>query len=94
MSSQRREYEVLDDIHRLVRVTGAIQGEGPPCDRPEAEIPNRCWDLVYDDGHSAILRTRTEFVDAGFCVTYVGPLSWYEGRPHLDTVNLNWLRIY
>jgi len=87
-----RAFEIAD-IQRLVRVTGTLVGEGEICDRPDAEQPNRCWELDYGYGDPVVFRSRSPLVGTGVCITFVGPLGWYEGRPHLDTINYSWLMV-
>jgi len=77
-----------------VRITGTLSGNGDPCDRPDAENPNRCWDLDYGYGEPALFRTKSTFVATGGCVTYVGPLGWFDGRPQIDSINFSWLKSY
>jgi len=84
----------LTDIHRMVRVVGTVEGEGDVCDRADAEVPNRCWELRYGHGEPGVLRTRSALVEPGACIAYVGPLGWYAGRANFDTLNYSWLRLY
>ena len=54
---------------------------------------NRCWDVDYGFGRT-IFRSNSEFLQTGACVTYVGPLSFYNGEPQLNVNNFSWMRIY
>ena len=78
----------ISDIHRVVRVTGTLAGTGDDCG-----AGYRCWDIDYGSG-LAIFRSNSEFLQTGACVTYVGPLSFYNGEPQLNVNNFSWMRIY
>ena len=60
---------VVEDIHRVVRITGNLAGTGGECG-----AGNRCWDLDYGFGR-AIFRSNSDFLQTGACVTFVGPLG-------------------
>ena len=83
------------DVHRMVRITGTLEGNGSGCGGDY-----KCWNVGYgDDGNgqpfgSVIFRTNSQFVSGGTCVTYVGPLNWYQSDPQLNVVNFTWLRNY
>ena len=83
------------DVHRMVRITGTLEGNGSDCGGG-----SKCWDVGYgDDGNgqsfgSVIFRTHSELVSGGTCVTYVGPLNWYQSDPQLNVANFTWLRNY
>lgn len=79
---------VVEDIHRVVRITGNLAGTGGECG-----AGNRCWDLDYGFGR-AIFRSNSDFLQTGACVTFVGPLSFYQGEPQLNVGNFDWMRIY
>ena len=78
----------IDDIHRVVRITGTLAGTGGDCG-----ADYRCWDVDYGFGR-AIFRSNSEFLTTGACVTYVGPLSFYNGEPQLNVNNFSWMKIY
>ncbi len=77
------------DVHSLVRITGILEGEGETCGGS-----SRCWNLNDAGGSSIVFRTSSEIVGTGSCVTYVGPLGWYQDDPQLNVDNFDWLRIY
>ena len=78
----------IDDIHRVVSVTGTLAGTGGECG-----AGYRCWDIDYGFGR-AIFRSNSEFLTTGACVTFVGPLSFYNGEPQLNVNNFSWMKIY
>ena len=84
-----RPLDIGADVGRLVRVSGALEGEPSACGGG-----NRCWFLSYGHGQPLILRTQDPRAYTGVCVAYLGPLGLYDGRLQLDTVNLDWLRVY
>ena len=79
---------VVDDIHKVVRITGTLAGTGGDCG-----AGNRCWDVDYGFGR-AVFRSNSEFLQTGACVTFVGPLSFYQSEPQLNVGNFDWMRIY
>lgn len=82
---------VLDrsDANKLIRVTGQLDGRGNTCGSG-----NRCWELAYGFGDPLILRTSHPLAEFGTCVTYVGPLGVFRGNLQLDSINLDWLKVY
>ena len=62
-----------EDIGRLVTITAPLQG-------PEVEcgLNYRCWDLDYGFGN-AVFRTSSTFAATGACITYVGPVGFFDG---------------
>ncbi len=70
-------------------MTGRLDGQGGTCGSG-----NKCWDLDYGFGETVIIRTAHEDAATGHCVTFTGPLSAFRGNLQLDTVNLDWLRVY
>ena len=67
---------------QLVRVNGIL---GPDADGRAGQIcggDNRCWGIKYGTGDEMIrLRSRSNLLDTGECVTVVAPLSYFRGRP-------------
>lgn len=78
-----------NDVHRLVRITGILEGAGDACGDGW-----RCWTINDAGGSSIVFRTRSEIAGTGSCVTYVGPLGWYQDDAQLNVDNFDWLRIY
>ena len=78
-----------NDIHRLVRVTGRLEGEWTACGGS-----SRCWSLDYGHGAPAIFRSSSTLVDTGMCVSFVGPASSFEGSTQFNVENFSWLKIY
>ncbi len=76
------------DINSLVRVTGTIDG----IDQPECGSAV-CYNMSYGD-ESVILRSSSQFLAVGNCVTYVGPVRAFGANPQLDTLNFDWLWVY
>ena len=78
-----------NDIHRLVRVTGRLEGEWTACGGS-----SRCWSLDYGNGTPAIFRSSSTLVDTGMCVSFVGPASSFEGSPQFNVENFDWVKVY
>ena len=74
------------DLNRVVRVMGTRTGDGNRCGGQ-----NRCWDLDYGFGDSLVVRTSNENAFTGACVTYTGPLGFYDGKYQLNVANPDWL---
>jgi uncharacterized protein YqiB (DUF1249 family) len=77
------------DVHRIVRVTATLEGAPNSCGGD-----SKCWNVNYGHGAPAIFRTSSTIVGTGSCITFVGPLSWYQDDAQLNVENLSWLRIY
>ncbi|MCB9526885.1 MAG: hypothetical protein H6701_00545 [Myxococcales bacterium] len=83
-----------EQIHQLVRVTGLLRNEST------CGGENRCWDLMApgpdgtDGARLGIYRSRSQFAATGACVTYVGPLGWFQNDAQFDVVNFTWSRVY
>jgi hypothetical protein len=73
------------DQGRLVRVTGALEGEPTDCNGA------KCWTLNYAGQAPVTFRTKSMYVMTGSCVTYVGPVSLFNGAVQLNTLNYDWL---
>ena len=74
------------DLSRIVRVTGILEGNGDRCGGN-----NRCWTLNYGFGQPVVVRSASEEAYTGACVTYTGPLGFYNGNYQLDVSNPDWL---
>ena len=79
----------IDDYGKIVRVAGTL-GTGVSCGG---------FALCYPLSHGTRVityRTTSEFVGAGDCVTFVGPVGSFPGplelapEPQLDTINFDW----
>jgi hypothetical protein len=77
------------DVHRIVRITGTLEGEPSGCGGD-----SRCWNLGYGHGAPGVFRTRSTIVDTGSCVTFVGPLGWFQSDPQFNVDNYSWLKVY
>jgi hypothetical protein len=77
------------DVHRIVRVTGTLEGEPSGCGGD-----SRCWNINYGHGAPAVFRTRSTIVGTGSCVTFVGPMGWYQSDPQFNVDNYSWLKVY
>jgi len=77
------------DVHQVVRVTGTLEGEPMGCGGDA-----RCWNLSYGHGSPGIFRTKSTIVGTGSCVTFVGPLAWYQSDPQFNVDNYSWLKVY
>lgn len=68
------------DYNKIVRVSGTVVGGGEACGGS-----SKCWQIDTGNGNMVELRTRSEFVEIGGCLTnYVGPLGSFPG-PYNDT---------
>jgi hypothetical protein len=76
----------LEDVNRVVRVTGTLTG-GTACG---AEY--LCYDMDFGSANTVVLRTNSQFVQEGDCVTFVGPVGVFGGVPQLNVANFDWLR--
>ena len=76
---------VAGDVARLVRATGIVEGPAQECG-----IAN-CFQFHYGGAQPVTLRTSSDFVTPGACVTFVGPVALFEGQPQLDGANFDWL---
>ena len=65
---------------------GTLTGDGNRCGGQ-----NRCWDLDYGFGDTLVVRTSNENAFTGACVTYTGPLGFYDGKYQLNVANPDWL---
>ena len=83
-----RELTVVD-VHQLVRVTGVLEGAPSTCGGS-----SKCWSFDYGHGAPAIFRTSSTIVDTGSCVTFVGPLTWFQDDPQFNVDNFDWLRVW
>ena len=76
------------DLSRIIRVMGTLTGDGERCGGQ-----NRCWEMDYGFGEPLVVRTSKEDVFTGACVTFTGPLSFYDGKYQLDVSNPDWLTV-
>ncbi|MCB9524002.1 MAG: hypothetical protein H6702_11645 [Myxococcales bacterium] len=76
------------DLARIVRLTGTLRGDGAPCGGD-----SRCWTLEMEPGWSETLRSASDRLARGDCVTFVGPVSAFGGTAQLDTFNYDWIHI-
>lgn len=74
-----------DDITRIIRVEGEITGGGSGCGGSSL-----CWDLSYAGDQTITFRSASTFVALGQCVTFVGPVSQFDGAPQLNVSNFGW----
>ena len=74
------------DLNRIVRVTGGLEGDGNRCGGDY-----RCWTLNYGYGEPVVVRSSDEDASTGACVTFTGPLGFYNGNYQLNAVNPDWL---
>jgi hypothetical protein len=77
----------LEDTNRLIRVTGTLTGPGTACGSDYL-----CFDLDHGAANTIALRTNSQFVMSGDCVTFVGPVGAFGGAPQLNVANFDWLR--
>jgi hypothetical protein len=80
----------IDDVNSVVRVTGVLSS----VDNPECGGSSVCYVLTYGTSQSITLRSSSQFLAVGNCVTYVGPVRAFAGVPQLDTLNFDWLWAY
>ena len=77
------------DVHQFVRINGRLEGEGTNCG-----TNYKCLNIDYGQGTPAIFRTPPRFGDTGSCVTFVGPVSSFDGALQFNVENLSWLKLY
>ncbi len=75
----------IEDVNTVVRVTGTLSG-GEGCGDPSI-----CYDFDYGADNVVTLRSSSQFIVAGDCVTYVGPVSAFNGTVQLNVANFGWL---
>jgi hypothetical protein len=87
-----------DDIGTLVRVHGTLAGEPECCDNADrcapgsTSRPNQCWDFSYLNGTAtARFRSNSAFLETGDCLTFVGPVTDFNGSPQLQSSNFDWV---
>lgn len=76
------------DINSLVRITGTLDG----IDQPDCG-GSVCYNMKYGS-QDIILRSGSQFLAVGDCITYVGPVRGFNNSPQLDTLNFDWLWTY
>lgn len=76
------------DINRIVRVMGTLNGDGTRCGGQ-----NRCWEMDYGFGEPLVVRTSNSDAFGGACVTFTGPLGFYDGNYQLNVANPDWLTV-
>ncbi|MFN3199353.1 MAG: hypothetical protein ACE366_13200 [Bradymonadia bacterium] len=75
----------VDDVDRVVRVTGILEGEPVGCGGS-----SRCWNTFNYGAGVGIFRSSSDFLTAGQCVTYVGPVRAFNTDIQFDTINFDW----
>ena len=77
----------LEDVHRLVRVTG-LTGNRRSCG-----VDVWCFELGFGaaENQRVLLRTTDATLDEGVCATFVGPLDAPDGVLELAVENPDWL---
>jgi len=73
------------DVNRLIRVAGRIAGAGETCGGRA-----RCWTLDTEFGDYE-LRSSSNFLEPGDCVTYVGPVGIFSNAVQFNAVNFDWI---
>jgi len=79
---------VNDHGHAIIEAYGEILDEGVGC--PE---PSFCYEFEYAEGQTATFRSRSEFIEQGDCLHYVGPMGAFNG-PQIDATTYEWHRTY
>jgi len=81
----------VDDIGKLVRVTGEVVGGGEGCGGTSL-----CWDLDYGGDDVIEFRAGNSLrgMEVGVCMTYTGIVGLFSGQPQLNPVNFGWVYIY
>lgn len=86
----------MDYYGQTVRVSGELTA----VENPDCGSGNVCYTLTHGDGNTVTLRTKSNFVQEGSCVTFFGPMSAYpqpydpdatDPAPQLNTTNFDWL---
>jgi hypothetical protein len=76
----------LDDVNRVVRVTGQLSAESTDCGGV-----SKCYEMDHGAANVVTLRTSSQFVEGGQCVTFVGPVGTFGGTVQLNAANFDWL---
>ncbi|MBU1240752.1 hypothetical protein KKF84_07320 [Myxococcota bacterium] len=69
-----------NEVNQIVRVTGTLTSAGTDCGGGAF-----CYDLDYGAGSTIVFRTWTSTHSEGTCITFVGPVTLYNGAPQLTT---------
>lgn len=76
---------IPDDIDRVVRVTGVLEGNPTSCGGS-----SRCWNTFNYGMGTGIFRSSSDFLSPGQCVTFVGPVRVFNSDIQFDTINFDW----
>ncbi|PKN46037.1 MAG: hypothetical protein CVU59_07240 [Deltaproteobacteria bacterium HGW-Deltaproteobacteria-17] len=72
------------DVSTVIRVSGTLTSEGASCGGDAL-----CYDLDYGADQPVSYRTL-KVLHVGDCVTFMGPVTLYNGLPQLTDYNLDW----
>jgi hypothetical protein len=75
------------DINHVVRVTGTLGQTATACGGNYF-----CYALDHGAAQPVTLRTNSQFIMPGDCVTFVGPVAAFGGDLQLNAINFDWLR--
>ncbi len=81
----------IADFDRNVRIAGTIADSGMDCGGT-----NKCYTFNHGD-KSTLFRTKSQFIEMGDCLTFLGPVSGFPGplatgakTIQVDQVNFDW----
>ncbi|MFT4704592.1 MAG: hypothetical protein ACI81R_002299 [Bradymonadia bacterium] len=80
---------LADAAGNIVRVTGTVSEDGVSCGGSA-----RCYSLVRALGAPLTLRSSSNFIERGDCISFVGPVIPFAGVFQIDTLNFDWLFDY
>ncbi|MEM6926614.1 MAG: hypothetical protein AAF602_06785 [Myxococcota bacterium] len=80
---------VAEHGHAIIEAYGEILTEGVDCGSND----EKCYDLEYAEGQTITFRSRSEFIQQGDCIQYVGPMGAFN-TPQIDATNFDWSRSY
>ncbi len=76
------------DVNMVIRATGTLSAESTACGDPY-----KCYMFDFGGAAPVTLRTNSNLIVGGECVTYVGPVGVFGGAVQLNVLNFDWLRI-
>lgn len=73
------------DVNVLIRVTGTLISDGVGCGGDLF-----CYQLDYGADQPVTFRTATSMLQPNLCLTFMGPVTLFNGEPQLTTYGTDW----